>query len=366
MWIWKRPIDYNNGLWECFNLNHYAELQPIDSSEASMSHIYSGGPSLDQLNGCPPSLLPTNVPENYTNIRIEQSLSPANTNEIEELDSTRPIISYNNTQLLDKEIQDNISRINNLKRQTSTVQPDISNSKKTKMMHEEIQDNLNRIQNINKHRIVVETVDDDSDDDNSIIADSATLPGYISASSFSENIQTAAFSEQENETDDEQQNECNDTSLYCCNCCRHYPDNNRQTEPYKLHLEETDTTVWRSSKNKKFCFISEWKKKNVYICEECKKYMNWSSKLKCPAQYIWPAFVWSLLRNPRLYIRVWFLVVFVWRPWWIQSVFKQHSIPISDLLKTKTVFQDTSSDTMKDLKCLTHYAGQKLPKESYP
>ena len=49
-WAWIAPSIYNRNSWSSFNLDHYGQLEPITQEQSVGSFVYSGGPSMQQVN----------------------------------------------------------------------------------------------------------------------------------------------------------------------------------------------------------------------------------------------------------------------------------------------------------------------------
>ena len=192
----------------------------------------------------------------------------------------------------------------------------------------------------------------------------------------------------EYDTDDTSNYESDDNELYiinnlfdldiCCNCGRYKPsDTEMETDPYKLVLQHIDLRSWREQRrfNRKFCHINfdsyivskqnNYRGQNVLICDECNRYLLRDKNKDFPEE-VWPAFVWSVLKEPTLCVDAWKMVPECWRHWWKKTIQQRYGEDeYIMLIAGSAQIKDVSKEMECDLAALNklRWAKDLMPRE---
>ena len=111
-----------------------------------------------------------------------------------------------------------------------------------------------------------------------------------------------------------------ETSLHCDNCRRY--SNKRDSERNdQLQLEVVDSADVH--RRKKYSILRSGTNQFL-LCRECHKYLSGFGSEFDQWQYLWPSWVWKLLRSDFLIadigIFVWSMIPMSWRHWWFPAI----------------------------------------------
>ena len=141
-----------------------------------------------------------------------------------------------------------------------------------------------------------------------------------------------------------------DLSDTCDNCKRQYHENNINNNIYKmdLSLQQGKNINIRKFKDPE---VTNAEDKHYTLCNECKTYLSSSNeKSRYDSKIIWPAFIWSILKDPKVHEcygnTIWKCIPFSWRQWWLMSLKNNFPTIYSDIsIKyPPPIFHDATTD----------------------
>ena len=154
----------------------------------------------------------------------------------------------------------------------------------------------------------------------------------------------------------------------CYNCMRC----SRGGDPARCDLKLRHVNIDQAARRRKFILVTT-SQFNAHVnadgvakltfCQECAEYLNApvTKALNTNWQYVWPAFVWSLLSSTTVYKKkgdiVWSVIPRNWRAWWMNSLKKCHDGCAVTIDHPKAVFADV---TMKRNKALSIIDNKRL------
>ena len=142
--------------------------------------------------------------------------------------------------------------------------------------------------------------------------------------------------------------------LPCCrNCHRHRPDGNVPIGgiygiDIRAYIIQSVGINPRSTR--KFSFIRgtiQPGETTIELCLQCKTYLSRPVN-NADTEHTWPAFIWSILRSPRLFEQTWLLLPTEWKSWWIYSLHTLHGSDLAQLASATSMFVDVSIDSKRD------------------
>ena len=142
----------------------------------------------------------------------------------------------------------------------------------------------------------------------------------------------------------------------CRNCKRHRPMGTEE-ESFPIDIRQYDIVQDRINvtRNRKFSLIRgtiPLSETSIVLCRQCKVYLSTERVNNSDTEYIWPAFIWSILRSNELFRDAWMLIPPQWTKWWIYSVHFQHRTTMDELQSSPHHFVDVTVESMKDTAAL--------------
>lgn len=145
----------------------------------------------------------------------------------------------------------------------------------------------------------------------------------------------------------------------CCNCARVKPSHAEETRPHQITFIRTSLSELKAlSKQCRFNLIDfdQWnnsKDKNALVCNECYQYLMAPTAIDRDKNVSWPAFAWSVLKNPQHVSQVWKLVPDTWRPWWKDAIISRFGeYEFQAHIDGNSLFHDVSHEMEMDLDAL--------------
>ena len=142
----------------------------------------------------------------------------------------------------------------------------------------------------------------------------------------------------------------NHPSDTCDNCKRQLHENNDISDIYVLNSSLQDGKNIRSRKFKD-SEVRTAEDRHYTLCNECNTYLtSTNDKIRYDSKYIWPAFIWSILKDVKIHEcygnSIWRLIPSSWRQWWLNSVKNYFPMIFSDisLENPSPLFHDATKD----------------------
>ena len=144
------------------------------------------------------------------------------------------------------------------------------------------------------------------------------------------------------------------TKKFCCNCHRVPCNNIEQTYPYTMQLLIVDPSQFKRNTSRLFCnfTMSSFKNKTeATICNVCLQMMETNNN-QLSGCVLWPAFIWKVLKDPKLYKKAWKLLPSQWRVWWEETTADYHNVSPDILSSIVAAFSEVTTETREDLYAL--------------
>ena len=161
----------------------------------------------------------------------------------------------------------------------------------------------------------------------------------------------------------------------CCNCRRTKADNCFDPEPteYMFNVVKVNLNdlVVRNNK-REFCeidFASYPRQQNgsrlAPICGNCYCHLSQKAGKGCDDESLWPVFIWKMLMDESIQIKVWSLIPMTFRKWWVRSFSVLTNVKQSILMSQGTHFQECTVEMKADLSALKslRWGEDTLPRE---
>ena len=124
------------------------------------------------------------------------------------------------------------------------------------------------------------------------------------------------------------------------------------TYSFEVKRYQRNTEYFTNVNRKKFILQRvEPTQEFVFLCGQCYQVAGGDAST-LGATFVWPAFIWSILKRHDLYKSGWKLLPITWRQWWETSFKRYHNLQNEHWLQEHSSFADVTSDYMDDIRAL--------------